>query len=147
MVFGSITAVRSLFKKTSSTTTTTTTPPKLRCGVSSARNLSYHETDNNLPPVDDDKLPEFGSYCIKASVDLVDRNQPEGSVRQKVYEITGYDDNLEIQAKVNQVCRAYKNDDDTLECVNEKLVFLGPKRNCDGNITVLDVLNDQTFFF
>ena len=145
-MFGSIAPVRSFFKKQTNTNTTITVP-KSRCGVSSARNLSYHETDDNFPPGTDDKLPEFGSYCIKASVDLVDRNQSEGSARHKVYEITGYDDNLGIQAKVNQVCQAYKNDDNRLGCVNEKLVFLGPKRKCDGNITILDVMNDQTFFF
>jgi hypothetical protein len=140
-MFGTIPIVRSLFTNRYNTKT------KTRCGVSSARNITYHETDDNFPPGTDDNLPEIGNYCIKASVDLVDKNRPVDSARRMIYQITGYDDNLEIQAKVNQVCRAYQNNDNNLMCVNEKLVFLGPKRKCDGNITILDVINDQTFFF
>lgn len=116
--------------------------PSVRCDVSSARNIDYIDTDNNFPPGTNDSLPKFGSYCIKASVDLVEIKNDA-----VVYEITGYDNNLDIQAKVNQVCRAYTTNDNSVACKNEKLVFLGPKEKCNGNITVVDVLNDHTFFF
>lgn len=101
-----------------------------------------HETDNNIPPTNDIPLDSIGSYCIKASVDLVNNTNSE-----TVYNIVGYDVDLNIQNKVSKICNSYRAGDETLICMNEKLVFLGPKKKCDGNVTVTDVATNQEFFF
>ena len=145
MLNGVLSSIHALFSRT--TTPTAPTKPSVRCGASALSKSvrGYHETDDNVPPGTDDPLPSFGSYCIKASVDLVDTSYTEED--HIIYNITGYDDKLAIQEKVAMICSAYTTNDETLVCTNEKLVFLGPKENCNGNITILDVPNDQTFTF
>ena len=99
--------------------------------------------DYSPPPDKVEKMPIFGNYCIKSTIDFVDSKRAED-----VYTITGYDDNLGIQKKVNSVCNSFICDNPSdFACENERLVFLGPMENCNGRIEVKDVINGKEFFF
>ena len=101
-----------------------------------------YDTDTPPPPTTPTDPKCFGSYCIKSTIDLFDlKNNTE------VYTISGYDDNIDIQNKVKRVCNGFITNDKEFACVNEKLVFLGPKENCNGRITVYDCINNKEFFF
>lgn len=110
--------------------------------TSFVRDNAVYDTDNNIPPTNDIHPKLIGRYCIKASIDLVDNTNS-----YKIYNIVGYDADLNIQKKVHMICDSYRAGDETLMCTNDKLMFLGPRRECEGNVVVTDVASKQEFFF
>lgn len=86
----------------------------------------FYQTDMSPPPESPGDEKATGAYCIKASVELWLAADP-------VYSLVGYNDNLSIQEHVNDLCHRFARENpEQLSCVNEKLVFLGPKRRCHG---------------
>ena len=101
------------------------------------------KTDSIPPQFTPPTEKQTGRYCIKSSIDLVYNNNNE-----RWYYIYGYDDNLSIQERVRNICNAYQQDDpEHLRCDNDKLVFLGPRKQCNGQVHILDIPKDHLYTF
>lgn len=88
------------------------------------------KTDSGSPPSFPTQKPKCGSYCIKASVDMVnDKNQA-------VYTFEGYNDTLDIADRVNQVCDRWLQNKTNHVCANSRMAFLGEMEVCDGTVFV-----------
>jgi hypothetical protein len=77
-------------------------------------------TNSNSPPGYPPVKPEIGSYCIRATTELL--NSP--------YTFEGYDDTLDIIKRVEDACEREQTGEYT--CGKSKVVFFGPMRECAG---------------
>jgi hypothetical protein len=112
------------------------------------RSLLHHEISrpifsNDEPPKTNVKSRELGSYCIRATTQLVHINDTNSISRS--YE--GYDTYTTIVDKVEKVCSRDKRmfGDDAYRCLNSKLFFTGTIENCNGRVEVKDHVNNKLF--
>ena len=84
----------------------------------------------------------FGQYCIKAESKLARKNKNKNKdVKRQdtVYKIyKGYDKNMEIIGKVENMCKKYITDknDDTLYCTRPEITFNRHLQMCNGQIEI-----------
>lgn len=107
------------------------------------RTIADIDTNNDEPPTVVSNGPVLGSYCIRATTDLV-KNNTEGTISRSY---VGYDEYTTIVQKVETVCiRDNKMlGKDTHACINTKLAFMGPMKDCNGRIDITDHVNNSSF--
>lgn len=87
-------------------------------------------TSNNDPPDTTPVVPELGSYCMRASTELVESVRNDHVIRS----YKGYDEYTTIVQKVEDACIRDNTilGKDTYHCRHPRLFFLGPTENCNG---------------
>ena len=93
-------------------------------------------TDNTKPPETPACKPKFGSYCIRATSELID--QTNGSA---IMTFKGYDTEMDISKRVAQVCDRKRRDkkNDKYVCSEPEVCILGEtKTKCDGDIYIFE---------
>ena len=98
----------------------------------SKKKFEGHRVDSNIPIEPIEKLPTFGSYCIKA----------KSSLRRDDDTITfeGYLPDLKIADIVEYKCKMHEKDGK--KCTPVEMCFLGPIRECN-KVTLKDTEGKQ----
>ena len=93
-------------------------------------------TDSAPPPIKEDKLCEFGGYCMRATV----FSEINGKTDRT---FTGYSQNPDITVKTENACARFKSDGST--CTTSALTFIGDVDNCDEHI-MMKLKNGEVVF-
>ena len=99
------------------------------------------KTDSPKPPETPSCKPKFGSYCIRATSELIDQTSGEPYMTFK-----GYDTEMHIAERVNDVCdiRLKQQKNKNFACTEPEVTMLGEtKTKCDGSIFIFK--NDQSW--
>ena len=98
-------------------------------------------TDNTKPPETPTCKPKFGSYCIRASSELIDQTTGDPHMVFK-----GYDTEMTIADRVNDVCdrRRKQIKNKNFVCTDPEVTILGEtKTKCDGSVYIFQ--DDQSW--
>ena len=93
-------------------------------------NFDKPKLDSPKPPSINPNETCFGSYCMRATVEKLNRS---GEVH-RVYK--GYSQDMDIPTDVSLACERRRQEGET--CLPAKLVFLKEVPNCNGIISEFD---------
>lgn len=85
-----------------------------------------------MPPAPPSKKPKFGSYCFKATCDVVDESVPGCPVRARV---SGYDKELSVGQETEDACNAHARSHRGYRCLGAQIVMLPHSdHDCSGQV-------------
>lgn len=93
-----------------------------------------HKTENIIPPSCNNSKMSFGSYCMRATNEILDNHG------NKSFTIHGYDTDMDITERVTEACEIHRNslnEPYKYSCTNTRLFFLRDIENCNGEIFVI----------
>lgn len=93
-----------------------------------------NKTEHNIPPTCNNSKISFGSYCMRATNEILDKHG------NKSFTVHGYDTNMDITERVSEACEVHRNSlngSSTYTCTNTKLFFLKDIEKCNGEIFVI----------
>ena len=102
-------------------------------------------TSNDEPPTSSTNEPKMGSYCLRATTELVNTANPSENAISRTY--VGYDEYTTIVQKVQGICNRDSETfgKDTHACKDTKLAFMGHMPDCNGRVEVTDHVNITEF--
>lgn len=99
----------------------------------------HHKVENNEPPGKPPNLPQFGSYCIRASTELVSGGDSGSGPKKVLKEFTGFDEGMHIVDTVTRYCERNREETPNAVCAPTRLSFVGPMGElCDGRVLMYD---------
>lgn len=117
--------------------------------VRKTRTMMYTDgdviTSSDEPPTSSTNVPVLGSYCLRATTELVNNANPSDNAIARTY--AGYDEYTSIVRKVQDICNrdSAMLGKDSHSCKDTKLAFMGPMRDCNGRVEVTDHVNITSF--
>ena len=85
--------------------------------------------DEGSPPDKPPNPKKFGTYCIRANVELLDEETNEIDML-----IKGYSRNVNITERVTNICKRKMKQNPGTVCSEPEVCFIGDVKNCDGHI-------------
>ena len=102
------------------------------------KNEKHFKTENGEPPGVISSPPTIGNYCFRVTTSLENSDS-------KMREYVGYDDNIGIVEKVENMCSKDEQRFCDTKCAKSRLAFVQDVPNCDGHVDIKDFKNGTTY--